>query len=346
MRRILLATALALWLSVFVFTGVLRAGPSSEGPPSQGSLVDSPAAVPEENFPPYSQIVDNASPGNFVAPGWDAESSNPDGYAKDYSVSKASSSQKKKAEPARFKVKIPATDVYSVYAWWPAGESNNTATRFGVRTASGLLKWTEVNQRTEGGLWIKLGEYEMEAGERYAVQVSPLSERQGRVVADAVVVVRGVLSSPPDASYEEPAGGDSMFGASGGGYTGRDLIRLARRHKGTPYRSSPPYPCKKYKKEDCSCHTKVVFKAFGRQLPDSPKWQWQQGWRISRSHLRPGDLVFFDENRNGVLEHWDHVGIFSGHGYLVHASSYYGKVVESKMKYITGYWGARRVRGG
>ncbi len=67
------------------------------------------------------------------------------------------------------------------------------------------------------------------------------------------------------------------------------------------------------------------------------------GRSIKRSNLRPGDLVFFDENRNGRLQPWDHLGIYSGNGNLIHASSYFGEVVESKMRYINGYWGARRL---
>src|SRR3712207_8745216 len=42
------------------------------------------------------------------------------------------------------------------------------------RTTTGV-RWTKVNQRREGGLWVKLGEYRMEAGDRYAVRVTPTS---------------------------------------------------------------------------------------------------------------------------------------------------------------------------
>jgi hypothetical protein len=40
------------------------------------------------------------------------------------------------------------------------------------------------------------------------------------------------------------------------------------------------------------------------------------------------------------------VAMYSGNGYVLHASSYYAynQVVESKMKYIKGYFGARRIR--
>jgi cell wall-associated NlpC family hydrolase len=344
MRRLLLvsvavslAAVLASSVSLYSFTGVSQAGPSSEGSPSQGSLVDGPA-LPEEDFPPYSQVVDNASPGHFRAPGWDVESSNPAGYGKDYRVAEPS----EKARPAQFKVEIPATDVYSVYAWWPAEGGNNPAARFGISTASGV-KWTKVDQQVDGGTWVKIGQYEMEAGESYAVQVSPASGEQGRVVADAVVVVRGVLSGPPDKSYEEPGGGDATFSASGGPTRG-DVLRVARRHLGTRYVTGGLNVCDPYRREDCSCHTKSVFKRFSWRLPDSPRRQWRYGRKIAKSNRRPGDLVFFDENRNGVLQDWDHVGIFSGHGNVIHASSYYGRVVESKMKYIRGYWGAKRLR--
>ena len=344
MRRLLLvslavflAVGLASATTVFVFSKASRAGPSAEGPPSQGSLVEGPP-LPEENFPAYSQIVDNGSTERFVAPGWGAEASNPGHYGKDYRVAKPAET----AQPAQFKVKIPADDVYSVYAWWPAEASNNPATRFGISTASGV-KWTEVDQQIDGGFWVKVGQYEMEAGDRYAVQVTPGSEGQGDAVADAVAVVRGIFSGPPEESYAEPTSDDEAFTASRRRATGRAVVRLARRHKGTRYFQSPPNPCLAYRKEDCSCHTRVVFKRFGKRLPDSPMWQWRYGKRIPKSQRRPGDLIFFDENRNGKLEHWDHVGIYSGNGYIVHGSSYYGRVVESKMKWINGFYGVKRL---
>ena len=95
--------------------------------------------------------------------------------------------------------------------------------------------------------------------------------------------------------------------------------------------------------EDCSCHTKTVFRAFGRRFPDNPPLQYRYGRRIKRSNLRPGDLVLFDENRNGKLQPWDQVGIYSGNGNLTHASSYFGEVVASKMKHTRGYWGVKRL---
>ena len=116
-----------------------------------------------------------------------------------------------------------------------------------------------------------------------------------------------------------------------------DVVRVARRYIGTDYGWDS---CKK-RHMNCSCLTKKVFAKFGYDLPWWDDKQWKVGRRVSRSELRPGDLVFFQEYgpRGGIT----HVGIYSGYGYLIHASAYYDEVVETEMKYIRGYKGARRL---
>jgi hypothetical protein len=286
----------------------------------------------EERLPDYSQVVDNDTEGRFKAVGWQ-ERSGGNSYAGEYAY--AESGTEKKA--ARFKVNIPTAGDYAIYAWWPAARANSASIRFGVNTASGT-KWTKVNQQRDGGMWVKLGTYEMEVGDRYAVRVSPEGE-SGRVVADAVAIVRGAASPPPD---EEQAGAGSkqLYSASGGRLNGRDVVRVARRYIGTRYKYAT---CTK-SRMSCTCLTKRTFSKFGHRLPmtEGGQWRHEPSRRVARSNLRPGDIVFFKENgrRNPIT----HIGIFSGRGYLVHASSYFGKVVESKMKYIDGYFGAKKLR--
>jgi cell wall-associated NlpC family hydrolase len=89
----------------------------------------------------------------------------------------------------------------------------------------------------------------------------------------------------------------------------------------------------------------MVFARFGHKLPmsEAGQWKYKGGARkVAKSQLRPGDLVFFQEGgrKRGIT----HVGIYAGKGNLVHASAYFGKVVESKMKYIKGYSGAKRLK--
>jgi cell wall-associated NlpC family hydrolase len=330
-----LTVSLAAGLASAVALSVASAGAEPEAV-SQGSIAThTQVDVSEGPSPGYSQVVDNADEGRFDAPSWEVRSGG-EHYAEDYAHAGPSG----EVSPARFRVDVPESGQYTVYARWPAAEGNAVAARFGVSTASGT-EWTEVDQRKDGGMWVRLGAYEMEAGDRYAVQVAPASEGDGAVVADAVVVLSGQQANPDEAAGEADDG--TTLRAAGGHPTGRDVVRRARRHIGTRYRTSPPYPCKAYRSEDCSCHTKTVFRAFGRKLPDNPPSQYRYGRYIKRSNLRPGDLVFFDENRNGRLQPWDHLGIYSGNGNLIHASSYFGEVVESKMRYIRGYWGAKRL---
>jgi cell wall-associated NlpC family hydrolase len=346
MRRFLLACVVVFLsagvaFSISPFSAFAQSGSEAgSSAVSQGSIATEPHVdISEGSSPGYSQVVDNSTKERFEASEWE-QSSGEGQY--DESYGHASSTSEGGASPASFKVRTPTTGYYSLYAWWPAGEDNNSATRFGISTTSGI-KWTEVDQQKDGGMWVRLGAWKMAAGDRYAVQVSRTSEGDGEVIADAVMVLSGRQASPEQATDEQVTGAGIMA-ASGGRPDGHDVVRKARWHIGTPYVASPPHRCKAYRKEDCSCHTKVVFRKFGRRLPDNPARQWKHGRRIAKSHLRPGDLVFFDENKNGRLQPWDHVGIYSGNGFLVHASSYFGEVVESKMKYIHGYWGAKRLK--
>ena len=317
-------------------------GAGTSRPVSEGSVSGERAPAQElsimEPPTPYSQVVDNASAGWFFARGWkEGAGGNARYYGSDFSYVEAP----EVGDPALFRVNIPATDYYTVYARWPALKGNNPATLFGVNTTSGI-KWNKVDQRRDGGMWVRLGAYKMEAGNRYAVQVSGYRAK-GRVVADAVMVVRGTQMAP-SATQMAPLQTDTVT-ATDTGPTGQargeDVVQEARTHIGTPYVHSPPGSCAAHSSEDCSCFTSLVFARFGVTMPDDPVAQWNYGREVARSQLRPGDLVFFKEN--GPSNPITHVAIYSGAGNIIHASSYWGSVVERPMKYVSGYYGARRL---
>ncbi len=132
------------------------------------------------------------------------------------------------------------------------------------------------------------------------------------------------------------------YEAARGRASGRDVVRAAKRHLGTKYR----YATCTAGRMSCTCLTKKAFSRFGRNLPmtEGGQWKYEPSRRVAKSNLRPGDIVFFKEA--GPRRPITHVGIYSGRGNLVHASRYFGKVVESKMRYIKGYYGANRPRLG
>ena len=144
-----------------------------------------------------------------------------------------------------------------------------------------------------------------------------------------------VDDTPPTAAERS----EPLVTASGRA-SGRDVVRAAKRYIGTKYR----YGTCTRRRMSCTCLTKKVFAKFGHRLPltERGQWKYKRGHRVAKSRLRPGDMVFFKEagRKRGIT----HVGIYSGRGNLVHASAYFGKVVESKMRYIKGYFGAKRLR--
>jgi cell wall-associated NlpC family hydrolase len=299
---------------------------------------------------PYHQVVDNATAGSFVAPGWRVAPASASTFGEDYAYADPSDD----AGPARFTVDIPETDHYAVFARWPGGSDVTTAARFGVDTTSGV-KWDDVDQRADADFWVLIGIYEMEQGQR-AIQVTRDSSGGGRLVADAVMVVGDALVAPngqtaTTADPDELAGGETADDGTlstqsvGTAASGRDVVRTAKRHLGTRYGTSR---CRAFRQEDCSCHTKLVFKKFGYSLPDSPVKQYKmnKGKRIGKkSNLRRGDLVFNDLNGGGMNHHFrDHVSIYYGNGKIIHASSYFNKVVISELRYLRGFEGGRRLR--
>jgi cell wall-associated NlpC family hydrolase len=63
---------------------------------------------------------------------------------------------------------------------------------------------------------------------------------------------------------------------------------------------------------DCSGLTSAAWRTAGKSLPHNAAAQYSATTRISRSELKPGDLVFYRSNR--------HVGIYVGGGQIIDAS--------------------------
>lgn len=110
-----------------------------------------------------------------------------------------------------------------------------------------------------------------------------------------------------------------------------DLIGIAMRYRGVPYvfGGTTPYGF------DCSGFTRYVFNQVGMNLPRMADEQFYSGTPIPKTQLSPGDLVFFETYEPGP----SHVGIYTGNGQFIHASSSQGVVVSSI--YDPYYWGPR-----
>lgn len=92
---------------------------------------------------------------------------------------------------------------------------------------------------------------------------------------------------------------------------------------------------------DCSSFTQRVFAENGITLPRTSRQQYLAGTRINRSDLKKGDLVFFDTNKDGSI---NHVSIYIDSSTLFHATLSRGVNYTSFSNYWNdGYVGAVRM---
>jgi cell wall-associated NlpC family hydrolase len=151
---------------------------------------------------PYWQVVDNATEDRFEADkSWGTSSYRLDTSDDNHRFARPA----EHGTPAQFKVDIPETADYAVYASRPEVKGLSDSVPVGVETTSGL-QWTKVNQQQDGGRWVRIGTFEMAAGDDYSVQISPATGGEGYVAADAVEVVK---VSSGASSPEKPPESDS-----------------------------------------------------------------------------------------------------------------------------------------
>lgn len=89
---------------------------------------------------------------------------------------------------------------------------------------------------------------------------------------------------------------------------------VALKMVGKPYRYGGAAPERGF---DCSGLIHFSYRQAGLSVPRSTEQQLRYSKAVGRSHLRRGDLVFFDQEGK---KH-SHVGIYLGDGRFVHAPS-------------------------
>lgn len=120
-----------------------------------------------------------------------------------------------------------------------------------------------------------------------------------------------------------------------GTVTPNALVEYALKFKGVPYKWGGTTPSG----FDCSGYLQYVFNNFGISIPRVSADQQRVGTSISKSNLKPGDLVFFVAQPGNTRI--SHSGIYVGNGNFVSATSSKGIAVESLN--TNPYWAPRYV---
>ncbi len=119
------------------------------------------------------------------------------------------------------------------------------------------------------------------------------------------------------------------------------VVNMVKAQVGKPYVYGAAGP----NSFDCSGLTYYAYKnAAGISINRSSAAQASNGRYVSKSELKPGDLVFFNSGTNAIR----HVGMYVGNGQFIHAPSP-GKSVKYEnlysSYYVKGYVTARRIIG-
>ena len=116
----------------------------------------------------------------------------------------------------------------------------------------------------------------------------------------------------------------------------RELMRVAHHSIGTRYKWGGKTPRQGF---DCSGLMQYSYKQIGIKIPRTAGEQRDASRRLSRSQLRPGDMIFFKTGRRS-----NHVGIYTGNGEFIHASSGSHRVKKERLD--TPYWNRHFVKYG
>ena len=139
----------------------------------------------------------------------------------------------------------------------------------------------------------------------------------------ALLLISGCSSRPPVAETHSSAR--------------VQVVDVAKRQLGIRYYYGGRSPKSGF---DCSGLVYYSHQRSGIKVPRTTREQYRSAQSVSRSALRPGDLVFFRIYGNSV----SHVGIYLGSGRFIHAPSTGKKVSIAKLS--DSYWRRRYAGGG
>lgn len=159
------------------------------------------------------------------------------------------------------------------------------------------------------------------------------------VIATLLFCLAGIFSLPLSAQTSTSADSTSV--------TGHDIVKVAMKYIGVPYRSGRMNPKVGF---DCFGFTTYVFKKENIQLTRSSRSQFTEGVEVSScTDLQKGDLVFFGGSRSSSTS-IGHVGIVTdvnpstGTFSFIHASRTGIRISSSDEPYYAKrYVGARRI---
>lgn len=133
----------------------------------------------------WEAIVDNSSSNFTASANWGVSTYSTQRYGSDYRYANPQAI----TDTAWYKFSVPASRNYEVFVWYAANSGYNSSTPYVVVSSTGN-KVVNVDQRVNGGKWVSIGTFALNAGTFNAVGVSRWTAGTGYVIADAVKLVQ------------------------------------------------------------------------------------------------------------------------------------------------------------
>jgi autotransporter-associated beta strand protein len=155
-----------------------------------------------------SIVLDNtAATGVTISAGWTASTGLAGYFGSNYLQDGNTGGTGGKS--VRFRPTLPLAGRYDVYMWWVADSIRASNVRVDVNSTAGTI-FTRVNQRVNGGTWVKVGSFDFAAGTTGNVLLRN-DGANGFVSADAV---QFVLNEQPMPGYTQTTFADEFDGTA------------------------------------------------------------------------------------------------------------------------------------
>jgi hypothetical protein len=129
---------------------------------------------------PPKLVMENGAAGFTTSGAWTTGTSATNKHGASYAYKTADGTGS-----ATWNLAVPVAGRYEVCVWYPQGTNRATDARFTVTHAGGSAT-VQVNQQQNGGLWVRLGDYQFAAGGGTVTLAATSSNATRIVVADAI----------------------------------------------------------------------------------------------------------------------------------------------------------------
>lgn len=150
--------------------------------PFMESLVE---ALGYDTGNPPKLKIDDGTAAFSTSGSWSTGTAQPDKFGNTYAFKTGGNG----SGTATYTLSVPATGRYEVSVWYPQGSNRATDAPFTVNHAQGSTL-VRVNQQQVGGRWLKLGDFNFNAGQGTVVLADAIANASQVVVADAVKAVQ------------------------------------------------------------------------------------------------------------------------------------------------------------